>query len=230
MERINLYCDESNHLIYNKNNIMTLGYVSCNASKVREANVAIRSLKEKHGLNKACELKWTKVSMGKIDLYWDIIKYFFSVDYLEFRCVVADKNKLEYDRFKITHDDWYYRMYYLLLGKSLNENNEYNIYIDIKDTCSNDKVKKLKHVLNNSYYDFSSSMILKVQQLHSHEVELLQLGDLLIGAIGYCNNGLQTSEAKLSVIDIIRNYTNTDLKHSTRLYEKKFNIFEWEAR
>lgn len=209
---------------------MTLGYIACTTSKVREANVAIRELKEKHGLKNDCEVKWTKVSKGMLELYKDLMDYFFQSDFLQFRCVVANKEGLDYERYNITHDDWYYRMYYLLLGKSLAEYNKYNIYIDIKDTCSQQKVNKLKEVLNNSYYDFSSSMIMKVQQIHSHEVELLQLNDLLIGAIGYCNNGLSSSEAKMDVIEILRKYSGLSLLNSSPLSDKKFNIFVWEAK
>lgn len=155
---------------------------------------------------------------------------FFENEHLQFRCVVANKKGLDYDRFNINHDDWYYRMYYLLLGKSLIEYNEYSIYIDIKDTCSNEKVRKLKNVLNNSYYDFSSSMIVKIQQIHSHEVEILQLNDLFIGAIGYCNNELHSSTAKLNVIDILKKYSKSSMRNSSTLSNKKFNIFIWKAQ
>lgn len=230
MDPINLYCDESNHLLHNENRIMTLGYISCVASKAREANDAIRSIKENNGLKNNCEIKWTKVSKNKKRLYKDLIEFFFQSDYLQFRCVVADKNGLDYKRFQINHDDWYYRMYYLLLGKSLIETNQYNIYIDIKDTCSNEKVKKLKNVLNNSYYDFSSSMINKIQQIHSHEVELLQMSDLFIGTIGYSNNGLASSDAKLDVVNLVKEYSRSNLCSTSQLSDRKFNIFVWEAR
>ena len=230
MENINLYCDESNHLIHNINRIMTMGYISCNLESAKEVNEYIRSLKEKHGMNRNCEIKWTKVSNGKIDFYRELIEFFFDTDYLQFRCLVADKTRLDYDRFGINHDKWYYRMYYLLLGKSLLENNSYNIYVDIKDTCSSEKVQKLKTVLNNSYYDFSSTMIKKIQHVHSHEIELLQLNDLFIGAIGYCNNKLKSSEAKTSVVDILKRYSGSNLTVSSSLSDRKFNIFVWEAR
>lgn len=230
MENINLYCDESNHLRHNDNKIMTLGYISCTASKVKEANINIRLIKEKHGLNRNCEIKWTKVSKSKMDLYRELIEYFFANDSMQFRCVVADKEGLDYERFQINHDDWYYRMYYLLLGKSLMETNQYGIYIDIKDTCSNEKVEKLKNVLNNSYYDFSSAMIKKIQQVRSHEIEILQLTDLLIGAIGYRNNDLLTSNAKLEVVELVSEYSGSDLCTTTPLNHRKFNVFVWEAR
>ena len=230
MQLINLYCDESNHLLHNENRIMTLGYVSCLKSMNREANVSIRNLKQKHGLNKNYEIKWTKVSKRMMPFYEELIDYFFDNSFLEFRCVIANKEGLNYERFGITHDDWYYRMYYLLLGKSLLENNKYNIYIDIKDTCSQKKVDKLKEVLNYSYYDFSSSMIQKIQQIHSHEVELMQLTDILIGAIGYRNNNRRTSKAKMEITEILCKKTNSTLKKTSLFNERKFNIFVWEAK
>lgn len=230
MDSISVYCDESNHLAHNRSKYMTLGYVSCILSEVRETNVIIRRLKEKHGLDRQYELKWIKVSAAKKAFYEELLDYFFTSPHLQFRCVIADKSSLNFDQFGLSHDDWYYRMYYLLLGKSLVETNTYSIYIDIKDTCSGDKVRKLKEVLNNSYYDFTSTMIHRVQQVHSHEVELMQVTDLLVGAIGYCNNGHDTSLAKLDVVRNIKALTGINLCASTPLCEQKFNLFVWRGR
>lgn len=227
MEEINIYCDESNHLKHNSSNIMTLGYVSCPINKARHYNKLIREIKEKNNLNKNYEIKWIKVSKSKIDFYKELIDMFFKDKDLKFRCIIADKEAIDYVKYHLTHDQWYYRMYYLLLGKSLRENNTYNIYVDEKDTCSNDKVKRLRSVLTNSYYDYALSMINKIQQVKSKDIELLQLNDLFIGAIGYYNNNLSSSNAKLEVIDIIKSNLNYDLKTSTSLSEEKFNLFVW---
>lgn len=55
---------------------------------------------------------------------------------------------------------------------------------------------KLEEVLRNDKYDFSKEIIKKVQQVRSHEVEILQLTDLLIGATAYSNRGLENSKPK----------------------------------
>ena len=226
MEEINLYCDESNHLQHNSN-MMTLGYISCPVYKVREYNEKIRNIKERNGLNKKCEIKWTKVSRSKVNFYRELIEMFFNDDDLKFRCIIADKSVLDYNKYRITHDGWYYRMYYLLLGKSLFENNRYNIYIDKKDTCSVNKVRELKKILKNSYYDFASTMISKVQQVDSKEIEIIQLNDIFVGAVGYCNNHFQSSDIKLEMVEMIRSYSNSDLLSSTPLSQNKFNLFVW---
>ena len=166
----------------------------------------------------------------KTDYFKDVINFFCTNEVLKARIIIADKSGLNYSKFNITHDDWYYRMYYLLLGKTLSEDSEYNIFLDIKDTNSIEKVHKLQNVLNNSYYDFSGKMIKHIQHVHSHEVELIQLTDLLIGAVSYKNNRLISSPAKLEVVDYLSERTGKVLTISTPLYEDKFNILKWEAR
>jgi len=230
MEQFNVYCDESNHLLHSENSVMTLGYIMCRTADARQINSDIRAIKENHGLSRDYEIKWTKVSQSKLAFYEELIRYFFSNESLRFRCVIADKTNLDHARFEQSHDDWYYRMYYLLLGKSFAETNIYNVYLDIKDTCSILKVQQLHDLLNRSYFSFSSAMIKKIQHIHSHEVEMMQLNDLFIGAIGYHNNKLASSEAKLNVIEILKNISGRALGVSTPLFNKKFNLFVWEAR
>ena len=56
---------------------------------------------------------------------------------------MIDKNILEHDKFKQCHDDWYYKMYFTLLSKIISPDDNYYIYLDIKDTRSQEKVKKI---------------------------------------------------------------------------------------
>ena len=70
----------------------------------------------------------------------------------------------------------------------------------------------------------------KVHPVHSHEVEILQLTDLLIGAISYINRGLNTSKAKNELITLIKQRSKYSLVKSTLLRERKFNIFIWEPQ
>lgn len=230
MTEYNVYCDESSHLKHSDNKIMTLGMVSCPKNHSKQINADLRRLKSSHNLSETYELKWTKVSKAKIDYFKSVIDYFCDNPHLSARIIMANKEDLNYSKFKLTHDDWYYRMYYLLLGKTLLENCEYNIFLDIKDSNSFGKIQRLQGVLNNSYYDFSGKMIKHIQHVHSHEVELIQLTDLLIGAVAYKSNRLSTSPAKLEIVDYLSERTGEVLTISTPLYENKFNILKWEAR
>lgn len=144
--------------------------------------------------------------------------------------VVPNKNELDYEKFNHTHDTFYYKMYFGMLKAILNPEKSHCIYIDIKDTRSKEKVHKLEQVLRNDKYDYQKKIIKRVQQVRSHEVEILQLADLLIGAVSYINRGLNTSQAKNELIDLIKERSKYSLLKSTLLKEKKFNIFIWESQ
>lgn len=226
----NIYCDESCHLEYDQHKVMVLGALWCPSEKKDEAFERIREFKVKHGLPKEFEIKWTKVSSSKIRLYLDLIDYFFDDVDLHFRClVVPDKSKLDHARYEQTHDTWYYKMYFDMLKVILSPKDQYRIYLDIKDTRSATKVAKLHEVLSNNMYDFQSKIIERVQNVHSHEIELLQLADLIIGAISYVNRGLECNSAKLALVERIRKRSGYTLTKSTLLKENKLNIFIWQA-
>jgi hypothetical protein len=240
-EIINIYCDESCHLENDKQKVMALGAVYCPASKKKEIFQMLSELKKKHNLvpkhkknpvdNRTYyELKWNKVSLAKINYFKDVVDYFFTDDDLNFRVlVVPDKSKLVYEKFNHTHDTFYYKMYFSMLKVILNPDKAHHIYIDIKDTRSREKVHKLEQVLRNDKYDYAKEIIKKVQQVRSHEVELIQLADLLTGAISYVNRGLSDSMAKNILIEHIRHRSKYSLTKSTLIREQKLNIFLWES-
>ena len=226
----NVYCDESCHLENDQQEVMVLGAVWCPLKKVRDIAIRIREIKGLHNMRAGFEIKWTKVSPAKTDFYLDIVDYFFSERNLYFRgLIVPDKSRLQHEIYSQTHDEWYYKMYFDMLKVILSPEARYRIYLDIKDTRSAIKIAKLHNVLSNNLYDFSRNIIERVQTVRSHEVEILQLTDLLIGAISYINRGLSTSIAKQALIKRIQERSHYSLTLTTLLRENKFNLFRWHA-
>ncbi len=170
-------------------------------------------------------------SPGKQEFYLDLVDYFFDDDDLHFRAVVVpDKALLNHAQFGQNHDDWYYKMYFTLLKVVFEPTCQYRVYIDIKDTLGHEKVAKLHDVLCHNAYDFSRKMIQRVQRVQSHEVEQLQLTDLLIGALSYLHRGLSTNSAKLALIERIKNRSGYKLTLNTMLRENKFNLIIWARK
>ncbi len=225
---INIYCDESSHLENDKQKVMVLGAVWCPYEKKDEIFERIREIKIKHKLKRDFEIKWTKVSKSKVEFYLDIIDYFFDDDDLHFRAlVVPDKTILDHKKMNQDHDTWYYKMYFSMLKVLIDPHAKNRIFMDIKDTRSANKMRKLHNVLCTDQYDFNRDIIEIVQTVRSHEVELIQLADLLIGAVSYVNKGLSTNEGKLKVIERIQKRSGYSLTLTTYLKESKFNIFIW---
>lgn len=227
---INIYCDESCHLEQDKSSCMILGAITCPKEISRSVAEDLRYIKSEAGFSSKFELKWTKVGSGAIDYYKRVIDYFFDNSSLSFRAVVADKTQLRHEDFAQTHDDWYYKMYYLLLHYLVLPTEKYKVYIDIKDTRGGEKVQKLKDILNHSLYAFYDETIQGVQQIRSEESELLQLADLLIGAVGYRNRNLYQSNSKLTLCQQIEEQCSHSLLCTSPLSERKVNILKWQAR
>ena len=149
--KYNIYCDESCHLEHDQSTVMVLGSIWCPYTKIQEVNKEIANIKSTHNIPKNLELKWTKISPSKIELYSELLNYFFSNDHLHFRCIVIpDKKILNHEKFNQTHDSWYYKMYFEMLHFIFKREDSYDIYLDIKDTISSQKVRRLQEVCSNS--------------------------------------------------------------------------------
>jgi len=229
--KINIYCDESGHLEHDHIPVMVLGAVWCPVEDAHQIAIDLRQIKQTHGLSHDFEIKWTKVSIGQIEFYRSLLKYFFDTPQLHFRAlIVPDKSRLRHTAYSQSHDDFYYKMYFDMLKTILNPTDQYRIYLDIKDTRGGSKVAKLHEVLSNSFYDFSRSIIERIQIVGSNEVEQIQLADLLIGVISYANRGLSSNQAKVDLVETMRTLSGYKLTNTTLLREEKVNLFRWHAR
>ncbi|MCF6766165.1 DUF3800 domain-containing protein [Thiotrichales bacterium 19S3-7] len=225
----NVYCDESCHLENDAQKIMVLGAIWLPKNERINVTNDLKQIKKKHNLNRKFEVKWTKISPAKIQFYIDYINYFFENDNLNFRVIVCEKTNLNHNTFRQTHDEWYYKMYFTMLKNIFDPESSYNVYIDIKDTLGQAKVEKLHNVLSNNIYDFSKEIICKLQQVHSHESEILQLADILIGAVSYFHRGFNSSTAKNTLVKCIQDKSRYNLIKNTLPQAKKFNLFIWKG-
>ncbi|MCH5343790.1 MAG: DUF3800 domain-containing protein [Acetatifactor sp.] len=231
MIEYNVYCDESCHLPHDNSDLMVIGGISCPKDKVEYINKAIRSIKEKHGVFKFAEIKWTKVSESKYKMYEELVNLFFDNTFLRFRAVVAlNKSHLNYEHFHLSHDDWYQRIYFLTLREMIDIGNKYHVYIDIKDTKGAEKIEKLRDVLNNVVGYFYDETVENIQLVRSDQIQLMQLADLFIGAVSYSNRGLNSNIAKLQLINHIEEIGGRSLKLSSPKSESKINILKWIPR
>jgi len=217
----NIYCDESTHLKNDHHPYMLLGYVSIAYPQIKMAKEQIKRIKAKYHFGG--ELKWTNVYDKTYPMYNEILEYFFMTD-LNFRAVIIDKSQIDETRPEYTFNDFYFRMYFQLLHQLTDLENNYNLYFDIKDTCSHKKLHKLKDILhwNTSVRNF--------QFIRSHESCFLQMADILMGAINY-NLRIEKGDikgkviAKRKLVEKIKLHTNISLARTTPLFHKKFNLF-----
>ena len=167
------------------------------------------------------EVKWTYLNEWNYPFYTKLVDWFFKKGGIRFRAIIVDKSRYIADKCDHDYNKFYYLMYYQLLFHTLDPVWHYNIYLDIKDNLSSYRTEKLKDILN-----VRMEIIEKIQHVRSHELDLLQLCDLFIGAIAYnLNQTEKASEAKVRFIEKLKIRTRTDLESTTSKRISKFNLF-----
>lgn len=227
---INVYCDESCHLENDRERAMVFGCLRYPKDKVKMLSKSLRELKKKHHIYPFAETKWQTVSASKENFYTELLEVFLNTEGLNFRAVIfqnKDLHKLEHDRFdNQTYEDWYYKMFYLTLGAIIDTQHSYNIYLDKKNSKSSDKISKLKTYLSKK------ANIVNLQNVLSHESELIQFTDFLTGIVSYANRDYiklpNANKTKIQLVNHLKSKTGLSLITKTPLSAKKVNIFIWE--
>ena len=228
--RYEIYCDESHPDVFwsqsaAKAHYLCIGGLWLSVDLRAEVKERLRAIRNQHGLHG--ELKWHKVYARWEGFYRDLIDLFIQYDAeaMRFRCIVVDGRRIDLNRFHEADAELgFYKFYYQMLVHWLEAGHEYAIFCDEKTNRQHDRLFTLQRVLRNS----CSATIHAVQALPSHEVQLIQLTDFLLGIVSSrFNNGITTGGTK----DHVSAYLEERLGYRSRLAPttkgvRKFNIFK----
>src|SRR5690554_4925085 len=104
----NIYIDESCHLEKDNAPVMCLGYTKILKVDYAGFKKQFKQLKLKH--KSPTEIKWSKLSSSRVQLYIDLINLFFNSN-IEFRAVlIKNKSRLNHELFnRHGHNEFYYK-------------------------------------------------------------------------------------------------------------------------
>ncbi len=182
----------------------------------------VKKIKLKHNI--MGELKWKKLSPSYIEVYKDIVDYFFASDYIRFRVVLIEADKI--DNLKFNNEDaelGFYKFYYQLLHHWIFDFNTYDIFVDLKINRNKGRLKELEKVLD---YSNLTSEIKQVQGLPSDESLGIQLADILTGLVVSKFNNEISGFAKKHLIEHVENTYIKKPISPTGKWEEKVNIFK----
>jgi hypothetical protein len=227
-EIYNVYCDESRH-DDQKSDFMVIGSIWC--PRKHKDDWVHRLKKYRDEFNTWGEWKWKNVSPSRLPLYKQIVSDFVKDNALRFRAIVINRNELDYETFHAGDEELgFYKFYYLLLERWIEADCEYYMLLDFKQNRDRKRVPVLKAVLQNAVKS-RNAVIKALEPLVSKQALPVQVVDVLIGAIGYQYNEVQTSAAKLELCAYLAGLMGyPNLKISTFRSEKKFNVFRFEPR
>ncbi|MBE7498466.1 MAG: DUF3800 domain-containing protein [Verrucomicrobiaceae bacterium] len=219
---LHLYCDESRHLPHDREPFMLLGLVSCPADKVRAYHLELRALCREHGLTDDYEMKWTHVRPGKLPFYQAVLAWFLAKEDLTFRALLLPDKAQVFQRLPEDSQDMaYYRLYSQLLRTAIEPEASYRAFLDQKDTRGGEKVRELENLMRRHTDDSDGKTVLGLQQIQSHEARLLQLADLLLGAVGAAHRAAPLSTAKQSLVTQIVDGIGCPLNWDTAAFSRK---------
>lgn len=225
--RIEVYCDESRPELaaagadVGASERVLIGGIWVEAGERRFLKRAIREHCAKYRVGG--EFKWNRVSPSRHEFYTGLIDLFFASS-ARFRCLVLPAAILDAHRFHDgDHELMFWKFYYQLLHNWIYPGNSYRVFLDGKTARLRSRVRDLHEVLGRAN---EGSELPSVQHVDSRQVQLLQLADVLIGAVGY-RFMPGTSPAKLAVVGKVEKHIGRRIGPTTRDVSK-FNVFCWE--
>ena len=188
---------------------------------------AIHGLRDRHRVGG--EFKWQKVSDSREAFYCELVEWFCGQgENLRFRCIAVDQQKIDLALF---HDDdqelGFYKFYYQVLHHWIDDFNRYSVFVDFKSNRRRDRLVVLRQCLANANL---TSQVRSVQAVRSEESILIQMADVLTGAVGAKLNGIGGSgSAKGRVVEVLERSLGRRMAATTR-DEKKLNVFRIDLR
>lgn len=230
-QTINLYMDESCHTQFDGTNTMALVTVYTTNKNNTVIRSIIKSIKDRHFIGG--ELKWNKVGKSNINFYKELISvlaHLTKENRLKTRGLLVDYNK---EKITGNYQSWYYMMAYYLFRKiivgDLDSNQKvtkFNLILDKKDNNSHKEIRKTARYLENR---IRHNKKISGMAVDSREFDLIQVADLIAGAMTYKIRGLNTSPYKLDLIKHIEKEFEVNLTTTSSLYKTDFNVFVWDG-
>lgn len=225
---INIYCDESRHTSDPTDRFMVIGAISCPRDHKHDVVHQIHLLKKQY--NAQGEFGWKRLSPNRRDFYWALLELFGRDPALTFRCLVVDRNILDHDTYNAGDKELgFYKLYYQMLVHWLKRGCAYHIYLDWQQNKAQHRFANLKTILEQKLS--GKARLECLEPVTSHNLPLIELTDLLIGAVGYVWNDRGRSNLKVEFCrDLAQAIGRQSLKETTALSEEKFNVFHFQGR
>ncbi|MCB0003572.1 MAG: DUF3800 domain-containing protein [Anaerolineae bacterium] len=235
---LHIYCDESRQTA---DRYMVIGGIIAQ----REHEVAFHEAMSlfRDDQNMHAELKWTKVSNQKLAEYKAFVDLFFRFNQVfYFKAIIIDTQEIDHSRYNKNDAElgFYKLMYQFLLhsfGSELRHDDRCIVFLDQR-TTSRYKLSTLCAILNNGLrkkYRFAYQPVRNIQAINSKDSDLIQIADVLMGAVGYEMNGAHTragaKQAKVALAKHISAKARlSSLQQPTQRSQRNFSLWHFHFR
>lgn len=231
-----VYIDESRQT---RERYMVLGGLITTVGEIPEIQKRVDDFRAQTGMVR--EFKWTKVSKAMLGHYRglvDLLAELIAQDRVHFKAAVFDSTTFDHKQF--SHGDgektFYKLMYQFILhkfGKYLEEGDKAVIHLDQRTTSYS--LAEFKQILNNGIrkkYAIQRAAIRSLEPVDSKASDLIQIADVIMGALGFEMNGYHqipgASSAKCELASYIANrFRLPNLSAATPWGRQDFEIWQF---
>jgi len=241
--KLDLICDESS----TSERYLVVGGLTLARTNHEALALELAAFKKAKGLRAEGEFKWGKVSKGYLPRYQELLEWFFrhlKANHLRFRAHIVDTSAHAYRRYGDgDKEKAFYKIFYHLLFQSVRrlaleeEGSNVLILLDDKTNRYPFRLPVLKKALNAGLKRELgiSDLVANVEPRRSSGANaepLIQIVDVLIGAIGYVRNGHLNqpgaSPAKVEMVKFLEGLAGTGFSFDTAA-SAPFNLWTFDV-
>jgi hypothetical protein len=221
-----VFLDETGSINDRANRYFAIGIIK--SKQPYFLDYVIRLIRQK--FNFFDEIKWNTISKQKVPILKEIIDQFFVHGDISFATILVNKESDEFDKF-FNNDPYsaYQKLSELLIKHTIRKNEVITILADYISTPKHIHFEvDTKHAVNKQLKRLA---VAGIHRIESSATNLLQLTDLLLGAVAYeykIVNGLARGDPhKKEVMEHLRNKVgcqNFSISDKT----EKFTVIEFE--
>lgn len=237
-----VYCDESRQV---GERFMTLGGLIIPAANLPVFNASMSQFRAEQKM--FAELKWQRVSNQKLTQYRRFVDYFFALNtskQAHFHALIVDTHKVDHRVFNQGDKEiGFYKFYYQLLlhcfgKKYCDDRPDARIHLILDRRNSRYSLEDLRTVLNNglrSRWGIDTRPFVAIEPCDSKKSEVLQMTDILLGAVGFQKNGFDliagSRQAKKELAaHIAKGAGLADLKENTPFRLQRFTLWNFRLK
>lgn len=172
-----------------------VGGLCMHKSTLQKAYETLRAYRNDY--NMKSELKWSKISDQKIEEYKALVDYFFAMNnnnYMHFHSIVFDSHQWSHRKYNNGDSDvGLSKLYYqLMLHKFVKiYGNKGSLYVRLDHRTSSTQLEDIRKMLNATAardHQITSNPVKQFVSADSKTCDLLQLNDVILGAVCAARN------------------------------------------
>jgi len=180
------------------------------------------------------EIKWAKISKGYFNQYKDLLDLYFNCwNRVRFYCIVVEKQKVDWHTYHHNdHELGFYKFYRLLIRYRMSGEYRYYLWADQRNNRVPNRLHTLQCYANmDCTKHIGVSPLVHVQEINSRMSDIMQLSDVLIGAVRACYCEDISGEAKVEFCNYLQSRLGvSSLSEIENKRDALFNIWKWRPK